>query len=114
MFIRTLTILGVLAAATTARADVGVGLFVGEPSGLDVKIGLQRSSAIDLVFGWETIRRGGRDPYAHLTYLLTPFYGTGRSVVVPLRLGIGSPCSIRAAGSATTSTSPSAHRSRSR
>jgi hypothetical protein len=71
-----------------ARADVGLGLFVGEPTGLDLKLDLQRRSALDLVLGFSTFRDGRAD-YGHLTYLLTPVIGHGRSVWVPLRLGIG-------------------------
>ena len=89
---RTLILAAILAAAapSAARADIGIGLFVGEPLGLDVKIDLERRQALDLVFGAVSIRDGGRDySYGHLTYLLTPFVGHGRSVLVPLRLGIG-------------------------
>lgn len=79
-----------LATPTTARADLGIGMFIGEPLGLDVKIDLERRQALDLVIGVTSIRDGGRDTsYGHLTYLLTPFVGRGRSVLVPLRLGIG-------------------------
>jgi hypothetical protein len=71
-----------------ARADVGLGLFLGEPTGLDLKLDLQRRSALDIVLGFSTFRDGRAD-YGHLTYLLTPVIGHGRSVSVPLRLGIG-------------------------
>jgi hypothetical protein len=83
------TVLAVAAAAPgAARADVGLGLFLGEPTGLDLKIDLQRRSALDLVLGLSTFRDGRAD-YGHLTYLVTPVIGRGRSVSVPLRLGIG-------------------------
>ncbi|HTJ46020.1 MAG TPA: hypothetical protein VL463_28140 [Kofleriaceae bacterium] len=83
------TVLAVAAAApSAARADVGLGLFVGEPFGLDVKIDLQRRSALDLVLGFSDVR-DGRGHYGHLTYLVTPVVGRGRSINVPLRLGIG-------------------------
>src|SRR5262249_24069771 len=63
---------------------------VGEPTGLDVKLGLGRRSAIDVLLGWYTIRDfGGGGGYGHVTYLLTPLIGHGDSVLVPLRLGIG-------------------------
>ncbi len=76
-------------APRTARAEgVGLGLFVGEPFGLDLKIDLERRSALDIVLGFSTIRDGRAD-YGHLTYLATPFVGQGRSVLVPLRIGIG-------------------------
>lgn len=88
MTFRKLAILIVLAAAGSARADVGLGLFVGEPVGLDLKIGLAPHSGLDLVLGWTEIP-DGRSHYAHLTYLLTPVVGRGDSVLVPLRLGLG-------------------------
>lgn len=85
-----LALLFAVASPATARAEVGVGVFVGEPLGLDLKIDLQRRSALDIVIGATSVRDGGRDySYAHLTYLVTPFVGRGSSVLVPLRLGIG-------------------------
>ncbi len=82
--------LAVIATPATARADIGVGLFVGEPLGFDLKIDVARRQALDIVLGVTSIRDEGRDlSYGHLTYLVTPFVGRGRSVLVPLRLGIG-------------------------
>ncbi len=74
---------------TAARAEgFGIGFFLGEPTGLDLKIDLQQRSALDVVLGITSLRN--RDPlYAHLTYLVTPFVGQGQAVRVPLRLGIG-------------------------
>lgn len=84
------TALVALAAPATARADVGIGLFVGEPLGFTAKIDLARRQALDLVIGVTSIRDGGRDvSYGHLTYLVTPLVGRGRTVLVPLRLGVG-------------------------
>lgn len=79
----------VLAATRGARADVALGGFLGEPTGLDLKLGLAQHSAIDIVLGWITYRDFGGGPYGHLTYLVTPVVGHGSSVLVPLRLGIG-------------------------
>jgi hypothetical protein len=83
-------ILAVAAVPRAAHAEggVGLGIFVGDPFGLDLKIDLQRRSALDVVIGVNTIR-DGRTDYGHLTYLVTPVIGHGRSVAVPLRLGIG-------------------------
>src|SRR5262249_7871466 len=79
-----------IAAPTAARADIGIGLFVGEPLGFDLKIDIERHQALDILFGALSVREGYRDvSYAHLTYLLTPLVAHGRSVLVPLRLGIG-------------------------
>lgn len=80
--------LACLFGSRAARADVGIGLFVGEPLGLDLKLDLQPRSALDLVIGATTIDRG-RESYAHVTYLYTLAVARGNAVVVPLRLGIG-------------------------
>jgi hypothetical protein len=74
--------------SSPARAEVGLGLFVGEPFGLDIKLDLQRNSALDILLG-ATSFRDGRGNYGHVTYLITPLVSRGRSVLVPLRLGIG-------------------------
>jgi len=86
--VRTLVLIGVVAVAVPAHADVGLGLFVGEPTGLDLKIGISPRSGLDLVFGWDTYR-DNRDQYGHITYLATLLVGHGESVNVPLRLGVG-------------------------
>jgi hypothetical protein len=87
----------VLASATyserSARADVGVGAFFGEPTGLDVKLGLAQRSSLDILIGWYSDWDNGwhvnHGAYGHVTYLLTPMVGHGQSVLVPLRVGIG-------------------------
>jgi len=76
------------AMSSTARADVALGLFVGEPAGFDLKVDLQPRSSLDFLLGWNTFR-DGRTGYGHLTYLYTLAAGRGRSVVIPIRLGIG-------------------------
>jgi hypothetical protein len=79
----------VLAArATPARADVGIGIFLGDPSGLDLKIGLTNRTGLDLVLGFNTFRDTHAN-YGHLTYLVTPVVAQGDAVLVPIRLGIG-------------------------
>jgi hypothetical protein len=77
-----------MSTVARARADVGLGLFLGEPTGLDLKIGLSPRSGLDLLAGWSTIDSDHAN-YAHVTYLLTPAVGRGESVLVPLRIGIG-------------------------
>jgi hypothetical protein len=82
-------VLASVVAAKEARADViGVGLFLGEPSGLDIKVDFKPRSSIEGLFGWTTFR-DGRTNYGHLTYLYTLAVASGSSVVVPLRVGIG-------------------------
>jgi hypothetical protein len=76
-------------APAPARAEgLGIGIFVGEPLGLDLKIALERRSSLDIVLGATSIERG-RESYGHLTYLYTLAVARGRSVLVPLRIGIG-------------------------
>ena len=83
----------VCATPAVARADFGLGPFIGDPTGLDFKIGLDRYSGLDLLFGWYHINEvgdgTGAGGYGHLTYLVTPVVAHGNSVNVPLRLGIG-------------------------
>lgn len=85
----TIAILLVMLGAAPARADVGIGFFLGDPTGLDLKIDLQRRSSLDIVLGIYDFREGKEAGYAHFTYLVTPVYARGRSVNVPLRVGIG-------------------------
>ena len=86
----TTLVFGIVLAArpSPARADFGIGLFIGDPLGFDAKVGLGDHSALDIVLGYNTYR-DGRGGYGHLTYLVTPLVGQGDSVLVPLRLGIG-------------------------
>jgi hypothetical protein len=84
-----LLVIGALAATpAAARADLGVGVFVGEPTGVDVKVGLARRTALDVVIGWDRLAEG-RVGYAHATFLANLGVARGRSVLVPLRLGVG-------------------------
>ncbi len=89
----SLTALAVIGAATlaappAAHAEVGVGVFVGQPTGLDIKVDLARRSALDIVIGWQDFD-DGRDGYAHVTYLVGLGAARGRSVFVPFRVGVG-------------------------
>lgn len=76
------------ASARPARAEIGVGVFLGQPTGLDIKIDLQRRAALDIVIGWDDFD-DSRNGYAHLTYLVGLGVARGRSVLIPFRLGIG-------------------------
>jgi hypothetical protein len=94
MWIRKLVIIAALvfaAAPRTASAEVGVGGFFGEPTGIGVKLDLAQRSALDILLGWYSHYRdyGFDGAYGHLTYLVTPLVTQGRSVIVPLRIGIG-------------------------
>ena len=86
---KLLIAIAVLAASTTAaRADVGLGVFVGEPFGVDLKLGLGPRPGLDIVLGATSVR-DNRVSYGHVTYLVTPYYGRGDGVRIPIRLGIG-------------------------
>ncbi len=92
MGIRKLVIIAALVfAAAPARAEVGIGAFIGEPTGLDFKLDLARRSALDIVVGyyshWDHYDTDGA--YGHVTYLVQPLVSHGSSVIVPLRIGIG-------------------------
>jgi hypothetical protein len=94
MSIRKLVLVATLLlgfAPATARAEVGLGIFVGEPTGLDVKLDLSRRSALDIVLGvYSHYNRFNDDSgYGHLTYLVQPLVAHGDAVLVPLRVGIG-------------------------
>ncbi len=82
-----------LASARPASAEVGLGLFVGQPTGVDLKLGLTHRSALDILFGWYSHWDNGDGindgAYGHVTYLLQPFISYGSSVMVPFRIGIG-------------------------
>lgn len=87
---RLVIVIAMLCAARTARADFGIGGFFGDPTGLDIKLGLAPRSGLDLLVGWrDGYRYVGDGGYVHLTYLVTPLVAHGDSVLVPLRLGIG-------------------------
>jgi hypothetical protein len=82
-------VLGLLAATGSARAEsIGLGAFLGQPTGLDIKIGLQGRSALDIVIGVNQFN----DPhlsYGHIQYLALLGVARGRTVNVPFRLGVG-------------------------
>lgn len=84
----TLLVAALAATPAVARADLGVGLFVGQPTGLDLKIGLERRTALDVVIGWDRLDEGRVD-YAHATFLANLGVARGRSVLVPFRVGVG-------------------------
>jgi hypothetical protein len=86
LVIATLLVLGL---GSTARAEsIGIGVFLGEPTGLDINIGLQRRSALDIVLGASRFDEG-RVSYGHLQYLVVLGVARGQSINVPFRLGVG-------------------------
>lgn len=93
MCIRKLVLVATLlvAAGKPARAEVGLGVFVGEPTGVDFKLDLDRRSALDILVGYYSHWRhyDTEGAYGHLTYLVQPMVAHGDSVLVPLRLGVG-------------------------
>lgn len=78
-------------ASKPARAEVGIGAFFGEPTGIDFKLDLARRSALDILVGYYSHWRdyGLDGAYGHVTYLVQPMVARGDAVLVPLRLGIG-------------------------
>ena len=86
----TTVVFGIVVAArpAPARADFGLGLFLGEPTGLDLKLGLGHRSDLDIVLGFSHLNTDSAG-YGHVTYLVTPVVAQADAVVVPLRIGIG-------------------------
>jgi hypothetical protein len=86
LVIATLVVLGLTG---TARSEsIGIGVFLGQPTGLDIKIGLQGRSALDIVLG-ATRFDEPRASYGHLQYLVLLGVARGQSVNVPFRIGVG-------------------------
>jgi hypothetical protein len=79
-----------LAAPAQARSGgVGLGLTVGDPTGLTVKFPLSGNTAIDAAIGADTVDRGD-DGQLHVDWLIAPaILGRGNGVTVPLYFGIG-------------------------
>ena len=82
-----------LGAGTAARADeihdrdVGIGLSVGEPTGLSAQFDVDRArSAINLAAGLDYAEHR----HVHVDYLFYPaVIGLNRSVAMPLYIGLG-------------------------
>ena len=80
--------IALIANAAPARADFALGFFLGDPTGLDLKLGLSERSGLDVVLGINQLD-APRVDYGHLTYLVTPLVAQANSIVVPVRFGIG-------------------------
>lgn len=82
------TILLLLTVASFSRVQgqgkFGLGIIVGEPTGLSAKLFLSKSSALDAALGWSFAKYGA--VHIHADYLLH-FYAI--SPEVPLYAGIG-------------------------
>lgn len=86
---RLLLIAMLLSVPATANAGVGIGLFLGEPTGFTLKADLQRRSSLEVLLGVNSVPRDNRGLYGHFTFLVAPFVANGRSVTIPFRFGIG-------------------------
>jgi hypothetical protein len=82
-----------LGSVKPAHAEFGIGFFIFEPTGLDIKADVSRKGALDFLIGWYSrytdryrFNDGG---YFHITYLYQPWVAIGDAVDVPLRVGIG-------------------------
>lgn len=82
-----------LLSATPASAQgVGLGLIVGDPTGLTLKFPLSSNTAIDLAIGADTTDFGDNDDdgQLHVDWLYSPLLlGRGNGVAIPLYFGIG-------------------------
>jgi hypothetical protein len=78
------------AAPRSARAEVGFGVFLGEPTGLTLKLDLSDMMALEFLGGVTGLGRGHRDRgYVHATVLFQLAAVQASSVIIPFRLGIG-------------------------
>src|SRR5690606_38103506 len=86
----TLLVLAVslLAARTAAAQDVGLGLMVGEPSGLSAQFALTDADALNAAVGFSVF--DDERLYIHLDYIrvLAELVQTS-SVAIPFYIGIG-------------------------
>jgi hypothetical protein len=82
-------VLVALPSLASARGRVGLGLQLGEPTGVTLEVALTRMTALDLCLGLATFDRDLA--YFHLQWVIVPFdlAGRGGSVDVPLYLGVG-------------------------
>ncbi|MBI4508865.1 MAG: hypothetical protein HY698_04465 [Deltaproteobacteria bacterium] len=99
--IAALLVLGLGVMFVPAHADahrsssrtIGLGVTLGEPTGLSLDIRPSHSSSLELAIGWDTIDQDEGhldDGYVHLEYVVRPFVlaHSGR-LAVPFYLGIG-------------------------
>jgi len=80
----TILMFFVLISVSNAQGKFGLGIIVGEPTGLSVKGFLSQSSAFDAAIGWSFYKYGST--HIHADYL-QHFYSI--SPEVPLYAGIG-------------------------
>jgi hypothetical protein len=78
----------IVAAPKPAHAEIGIGVFIGEPLGLTLKVDLNRRTALEVLLGESSIRHE-RSEYGHITALFNLFNARGSGVLIPFRLGIG-------------------------
>jgi hypothetical protein len=88
-FLPALIVAALITAPTAAHAGVGLGLFLGEPTGITLKADLQRRTSLEVLLGVESLRNGEHGGYGHFTFLVSPFVAHGQSVSIPFRFGIG-------------------------
>jgi len=78
------------ATPRTAHAELGLGVFVGRPTGFDLKVDLTDRVALDFLFGvLHPARYGWDDFYTHVTVLFQLANIHADKVFIPFRLGIG-------------------------
>jgi hypothetical protein len=80
-----------LSAPAEAQSGVGLGIVLGDPSGITLKLPLSGSSAVDFVLGVDTNNGiGDDDAQFHVDWLYSPaVLGRGPGFTVPFYFGIG-------------------------
>ncbi|MBI3178980.1 MAG: hypothetical protein HYZ27_04925 [Deltaproteobacteria bacterium] len=70
------------------KGDIGLGLVVGQPTGITVQLRNSYSTALNLAVGLDIF--DGRNGYAHLDYTVAPFsVAHNRTLIIPFYLGLG-------------------------
>ncbi|MBT8495054.1 MAG: hypothetical protein KJO07_18555 [Deltaproteobacteria bacterium] len=78
------------AAAPRARADFGLGLVLGEPTGLSAQYTFGERNALNFALGFEIIDEGDNDLYFHIDYIfmIADLVNTG-AFDLPFYVGVG-------------------------
>lgn len=93
---RHILILTLLLLAGPASARFGLGVMVGEPTGLNAKLGLADNRALDAGLAWSL--QDNKDMHLHVDYLFhnnTALKGSGVKGKLALYYGIGGRLQLR-------------------
>ncbi len=83
-------LLVVCAASSYSQSKFGLGIILGEPTGLSAKLYLDNTSSVDAAIGWSNYRYSAMHIHADYLYNITKL-----SSEVPLYVGIGGRIKIK-------------------